>query len=465
MTVWLIVFGALYTCGLAYSAAVGRRDVSQGPRAQLMAGRGVGTFLGFMTFSATLFSTFTLMGMPDFVRTHGVGGWIFLGVTDVAVAFVALWFGLRLREHVADRGFLSVSNIVARRAGGRFASFVYLACVSIFLLPYVAIQINGIVLFLASILPGDPSPVLLTGVLLVAILAYSTVGGLRAIIYSDAIQGTVLLVVVWLVALTLISASGGVSDLVSQAAASNEALMSTPGPAALLTNQFLVASFLAIVLMPLSQPQLTVRLAVLKSNADLRLMAVALGIFAIVVILPTVLIGLYGAANYSALSAPQFWSRVLVADQHHVVAAAVIIGLVAAAMSTADSQLYALGTEVASTVARTEQRVLLTQRLVVLIYAGLAASLALVSSDQLVLLARVSFAGTALIAPMVLAAVAARARLGPEVPVLSLGATVLFLLQILGFLPGTVLGARVDLVLLLFVSAGVWLSTVVRGSR
>ena len=103
--------------------------------------------------------------------------------------------------------------------------------------------------------------------------------------YSDAIQGVILLMVTWIIAAVCISKMGGIEPLFAEVGSSNPALLSTPGPKGLFSVQFLVASFLAIVIMPISQPQLTIRLAILKSDKDLRKMAVAVGLFSLLVIL------------------------------------------------------------------------------------------------------------------------------------------------------------------------------------
>lgn len=459
--VFLVVAG-LYVAALVYCAIRGRRE-SGGERSEfLFAHKGIGSTLGFLTFSATLFSTFTLMGMPNFFRTHGVGAWIFLGVTDVAMAFVALWFGLHLRRRIAGFDFTSVSDLLNRSYGGRLAGIVYLIGIFIFLLPYVAIQIRGIAIFLEVVVPGTiPVWVWSFGIMSFMVI-YSTIGGLRAIMYSDAVQGVTLLVVTWIIAIACISHFGGIGSLFTELASDKPALLSAPGPSGLFSTQFLVSSFIVIAIMPISQPQLTIRLAILKTDNDLRRMAVGVGLFAILVILPTVFIGLYGAIRYSGTSTADFLSGVLVSEQSAVIGALAIVGLIAAAMSTADSQLLALGTEFEGAFPKRATHTLTRTKLVILIFAILATALALVSTDQLVMLARVSFAGTAMIAPMVLAAVLKRRQPGVDIPLMALAALAVFLLSNLGVLPANVAGLRLDLATLITVTAFTLLSSFVR---
>jgi SSS family solute:Na+ symporter len=81
-------------------------------------------------------------------------------------------------------------------------------------------------------------------------------------------------------------------------------------------------------------------------------------------------------------------------------------------------------------------------------FAMTALVFAILSSDQLVLLARVSFAGTALMGPLILAAVMTRSTPGREIIVISALGLTLFILALLGVIPDNPGGVRIDLILL-----------------
>ncbi|MDW3094711.1 MAG: sodium:solute symporter family protein [Gammaproteobacteria bacterium] len=454
------IVGGIYILGLIYCSYRGRKELSEEKKTNSSAfmsiGSGIGPILGFLTFAATLFSTFTLMGIPNFFRTHGVGTWIFLGVTDVAMGFVILWFGIKLHKKINTTEYTSVSKFLNQSYGGQIAGFVYMATIFIFLLPYVAIQIRGIGVFLEAVVPLGYSKDFWMIAIVFSMLIYSAIGGLKAIIYSDAIQGVVLLVLTWIVASVCLSNSGGVLNLFEEVKISEEALLSTPGPKGLFTVQFLIVSFITILLMPLSQPQLTNRIAYMRSTSDLKTMAIAVALFSLVVILPTIIIGFYGSVNYSELSAGDFIGKVLVKDQIAVIGAISIVGLIAAAMSTSDSILFALGTELKESIFKKLNNSEFYVLLMIVAFSGLAYLLAKNEGiTDLVLLARLSFAGTALIAPMVICAIYSdddRSNLGWEVPIASLFIVALFLLHVFGFGPNQLIGLRIDLALLIIVS-------------
>lgn len=242
----------------------------------------------------------------------------------------------------------------------------------------------------------------------------------------------------------------------------NPALLSTPGPKGLLNSQFLIASFLAILMIPVTQPQLSTRLVIMKNTRSMYRMAVAVGTFAMLVIFPTIIIGLYGALRYPDASVSEFLGGVLLHDQAAVVGSAAIIGLFAAAMSTSDSQLFAMGNEFRGLISVSESGSLLAARLAIIIFALAALVFSLLSSDQLVLLARISFAGTAMMGPLVILGIlSSRPQGGFMIAASGLG-LMAFILSQAGVLPEMVGTVRMDLFLMMALTLCAIASYIVR---
>lgn len=461
MKIWFFVLGGIYLFALI-SATIGARKQTHSSEDFMTAGSDLGVFLGCLTVAATLFSTFTLLGMPDFFRTHGVGAWIFLAVSDAVLAFVIIWFGFHLRKRASEKGFRGVAGLMTSCYGSRWAGYLYLAGIFLFMIPYVAIQIRGIGIFLNATFPAM-LPVWGWSALIVAVLlTYSELGGLKAIIYADAIQGVILLAVSMIIAYGCVSNFGGVEQMFNEVRTASAELLSVPGPQGLFTTQFLLASFLVIILVPVTQPQITIRLVIMKDLKSMHRMALMLGLFALVVILATVPMGMYGAVHYANDSTSDFLGKTLIADQLPIIAAAVAVGLIAASISTADSQLFALGAELRSMLKGDEKKLMLITKVAIVCFALGALVVAIFSSDQLVLLARVSFAGTAMLAPFILAALLLPRAPGMEVIVATAVALGLFLASVTGLIDGAVGSIRLDLLLILSLSAFTALSVVCR---
>ncbi len=452
MTTWVIVLGILYMGMLAF---VTTRSFKKNKSAEdyLLAGSNIGIALGFLTFAATLFSTFTLLGMPDFFRNNGIGAWIFLAVSDGGMVFLILWFGYYLRRKVAQKGFRGVAGLLVQCYGNRWAGYVSLAGVFLFLTPYVAIQIRGIAIFLTAVFPEALPPWGWSVAIVTIMLVYSEIGGLKAIMYADAVQGLTLLVVTWVIGISCVEHFGNLQLLFEELETTKTALLSVPGPNGLFTPQFLIASFLVILCIPITQPQLTIRIVIMRNLRSTHLMAVAVGIFAILIILPTLFIGMYGALRYADLSTADFLSQVLLYDQPAFIAAVAVVGLLAAGLSTTDSQIFALGTELRSLLHGNEKKVLTTTKIAIVGFAIVALIFSVLASDQLVLLARVSFAGTSMLAPMILAAVLSDRPPNRMVIVFTGLGLAIFIASLLGVLPGQVGPLRMDLLLLILLSA------------
>lgn len=451
MTFWLWVLGGLYAAGLAVFAVRGWQFADD-PDEYITAGSNVGVLIGLLTYSATLFSTFTLMGMPDFFRNHGVGAWIFLAVSDAVQVFLVVWFGYHLRKRAQRLGYRGTAGLLSAAYDNPWAGYVFFGGVFLFLVPYVAIQVRGLAIFLEAVFPEALPAWAWSTAIMVAMLVYSEVGGLRAIIYSDVLQGLTLLTVIWIVGVGCVYHFGGVGAMFEQVAQTEEALLSTPGPEGLFSRQWLIASFFGVILLPITQPQLTTRLMVMRSTEKMNRMAVSIGGFAIAILLPVVAIGMYGAVEYGEATTREFLSNVLLFEQSGLVGAAAVVGLLTAAMSTADSQLFALGTELRSMLSGDEDVVLRRTKLAIVVFGILALLFSVFSSDQLVLLARVSFNGTALLAPLVIAGVFSTRRPGVENIVAAGGALVLFLGSLVGAVPEEVGPIRLDLLLLVGVA-------------
>jgi SSS family solute:Na+ symporter len=280
-------------------------------------------------------------------------------------------------------------------------------------------------------------------------LTYSEIGGLKAIMNADAIQGLTLLIVTWIIGVRCVEYFGDLGNMFDQVEAANAALLSTPGPTNLFSVQFLIASFMVILFIPVTQPQLTIRLVIMRNLKTTHMMAVAVGIFAILIILPTAFIGMYGAIRYPDLATADFLSRVLLYEQPDFIAAVAVVGLLAAGLSTTDSQIFALGTEVRSLLKGNEKKVLSITRYSIFGFAVVALIFSVLAGDQLVMLARVSFAGTSMLAPMILTGVLSKKTMGNEIIIATAATLAIFILSLLGVIPSEVGPLRMDLFLLM----------------
>jgi SSS family solute:Na+ symporter len=149
---------------------------------------------------------------------------------------------------------------------------------------------------------------------------------------------------------------------------------------------------------------------------------------------------------------------VLLFEQTDPVAALVIVGLLAAAISTADSQIFALGTELRSLLPDGTKNPMLVTRIAIMGFGLAALVFAIVSGDQFALLAKLSFKGTAMMGPMILCAILSKKTPHQSIAWLSGTALMLFigtLVKVGGkpLVPKEVHGVNTYLVLMAIVTA------------
>ncbi len=415
----------------------------------MLAGSSVGAVLGILTYAAALFSAFIFIGVPDFFRINGVGAWIFLPVSDGVMFFMIFWFGYHLRQKATEIGYKGMSGMLVTIYRTKWAGYIVFLAAFIFLIPYVAIQIRGISMFLTAIFP-DTLPHYGWAILIISMmLIYSEIGGLKAIVFSDAIQGVLLLSVLIIIGYNSVHHIGNIEALFSQVKQVDPSLLSTPGPKGLFTTQFLIASFLVIVLLPASQPQFSSRIAIMKNMKETYRMAAGLGVVAFLVFVATALIGMYGSVMYTTSSTQEFVENALLFDQPDMVAALAIVGLFAAVLSTSNAQIFALGSEFRSLLSGNDKKNFRHTKIALFIFAMIVLVFSVIIGDELVLLARMSFAGTAMIAPVVIIGVISKRTPGIEIVIASAIALFLFLCSLVKLIPSEIMGWRLDLLLMI----------------
>lgn len=457
MKTWIWILGGLYAALLILASM---KSFKKGRSAEefMFAGSNIGLILGVLTYAAALFSTFTFLGMPDFFRLHGIGAWVFLALSDGIMVFFLVWFGYHIRRKVKTMGFRGIAGLIGNTYGNKYAGYVIFLSAFLFLIPYVGIQIQGISIFMQAAFPNSLPTWGWAGLIIAVMLLYSEIGGFKAIIFSDAIQALLLLTVIWIIGAVCLNHFGGIKSMFEAVKIVDEKLLSIPGPKGLLTPQFLIASMIAIVMIPVTQPQLTTRIVVMKNLKSTHYMAVSLGFFAMLIILPTLFIGMYGAQQYPGASKDEFFANAFLHDQSGFVAALAVIGLIAAGLSTTNAQIFALGSELRGLMKGDEKKIMRITKISIFFFSMIALAFSLKISDQIVLLARVSFAGTALMGPMILLGILSNKKINLTIIPLSFIALVVFLLSLAKIIPNEYLGLRLDLLLFVFLSIAAFLS-------
>jgi len=301
-------------------------------------GRSMGGFVLAMTIIASYTSASSFVGGPGVAYRLGLS-WVLLAMIQVPTTFLTLGI-LGKRFAIMARKTQSVTITDFLRARFQSDAVVILCSVALivfFMAAMLAQFIGGARLF--QTVTGYPY---IIGLMLfgISVILYTAVGGFRAVILTDAIQGIVMVVAVVVVLLAVINAGGGVEKSIATLKAIDPGLITPTGPKNAAPQPFTLSFWVLVGIGVLGLPQTTQRCMAYR---DSRAMHDAMIIGTLLIgfmILCAHLAGTMGRAVFPDLPAGDLVMPTLIVELLSPVWAGIFIaGPLAAIMSTVDSML------------------------------------------------------------------------------------------------------------------------------
>lgn len=388
----LIAFGVYLVMMIAVGAMYMSKNNSSAD--YFLGGRNLGGFVAALSAQASDMSGWLLMGLPGSIYALGTGQvWIAVGLF---LGTVANWLFIsgRLRKYtIASNNSLTLPEFFTNRFRDEKKILLGISSVVIviFFLVYTASALASGGKLFNSIFGIDYHIALAIGA--IVILVYTFMGGFLAVCTTDFIQGTLMLIAllaVPLIAYALIG--GGVGPQLASTgveAASFLDIMQEGGQAITATS---IISSLAWGLGYCGMPHILVRFMAIKDEKELKkskavgivwvflslLFASFIGILGRAYLAPTIL-GEDGAASTESVFIEMIKQIFTVDIAAPFVAGVFLCAILAAIMSTADSQLLVTASAVAEDLYKgifkkdaTEKQVLSLSRAVTVVVAVLA---------------------------------------------------------------------------------------------
>jgi sodium/proline symporter len=327
----------------------------------LLADRKLGPWVAAFSERASGESAWLLIGLPGLAFATGVSTvWVGVGCCS-GIAFSWFVIARRLREETARVGALTLADYFAVRFPGRRPTLRITATVIIlfFFTFYVAAQFLAAGKVLNFYLDIPPVAGMVIGAVL--ILFYTAAGGLLAVSWTDLIQGFIMLLTLAVLPLAALAELGGAGGLHERLSGfGGDYLALAPGATGWAAFSAVIGS-LGIGLGYMGQPHLVLRFMAISSPDEVakgRLIAVG---WALIAFFGAILIGLTGLAHFGPEAMGE--GR-LIADQEQLMplmartfmpewlAVVMIVGAIAAMMSTADSQLLASASAISEDIYR-----------------------------------------------------------------------------------------------------------------
>jgi Na+/proline symporter len=350
---WLGVAGLISYLAVLIGIALAARRArqSESPADHFLAGRGLGVFVLFLTLYATAYSGNSLLGYPGQAYRQGFS-WVM--ATGFMLSIIVVFHALapKLRPIAVRESFVTPGDWVRFRFAGEPGSRALLLAVSFLMAFALANFLFGSLKAMGELTEQFTSAAISYewGVFLLAgmILFYETVGGMRAVAWTDALQGVLMLLGLGALLHWLLGESGGLGSL------TNQILEVRPGAADLPDVSEQINWFSTIVLMGLASvvyPQAIQRIYAARSGRVLRRSFALMSFMPLATTWVVTLIGLAAIARFQGLGdieADRVMPLLLGAWAREglglsIAAMIVFLGALAAIMSTADSVLLSLG--------------------------------------------------------------------------------------------------------------------------
>ncbi|MDH3269937.1 MAG: sodium:solute symporter family protein [Gemmatimonadota bacterium] len=308
----------------------------------LLYGRKAGFIVLYLTVVATFHSAFAFLGSGGFFYTHGIGFWA-AGTWTLLVGAITYVLGPRIWALGKAFGYITPADMLADFYESEAVRVVVAIVSVVFTILYIQVQAQGLGYIINVASGGRISFELGTLILLVVAAAYLMAGGLRAVYWTDVIQGIWMYVAVWVGAMYLAyELFGGPLELWRQVQAQRPDLLSLPGPRGFFTPGMWIGMTITLSFGIIFQPHMMIRYYTAVDAKTIKLLGATTPIYLMTLYIPAALVGLGGAVAMPGLEIPdQIFPELLFAHAPPILTGLILAGATAAAMSTLDSILHA----------------------------------------------------------------------------------------------------------------------------
>ena len=336
---------ALYIVAGTAIALVSRKLGVRSIKEYFVAGHRLGGVLSAISYAATTYSAFMMVGLVGIAYATGVGALGFELAYLLATLLLLGIFAENVWKKAREKGWLTSSQMLSDLYNSAFlgglVAFIYLFA----LLPYTSAQLIGI----GSIFEGIGAGYSLgVGVGAVLVLAWIVIGGVWSIATTDLFQGLWMIIaagsfVFWLV-FFLVPSSGVNLGLISDALTKASYTGVEP--------RWPIHVFLAYTIpwwfFAVTNPQVVRKLYMPADEGSLKKMIKYFGLYGFLYTVIVVFVGMVAKGLTLLGSFPEVTNRdlvtpILLTYTNPVLASVIYVSIVAAAITTSNSIVFSVG--------------------------------------------------------------------------------------------------------------------------
>ena len=358
----IIYLAAMVAVGVFFS----RKGSGSSSSEFYLGGRKLGPLVTAMSAEASDMSSYLLMGLPGLAYLCGLPEvtWTVIGL---AVGTYLNWLivARRLRRYSASLKAITIPDFFSRRYGDQRHLLSCLAAIIIlvFFVPYTASGFKAVGTLFNSLLGVDYHAAMIVGA--AVIIGYTVLGGFLAVSTTDLIQSVIMSIALVVVVLFGVYHAGGWSTVLENARALPGYLSLTQGynaatGEAASFGALPIVSTLAWGLGYFGMPHILLRFMAIRDEKELKMSRRIASVWVVISMAIAIVIGIIG---YSVSAAGKIPFLTTSADSETVViqlatlmsthgfllaiaAGVTLAGILAATMSTADSQLLTAASSV-----------------------------------------------------------------------------------------------------------------------
>ncbi len=417
--VWTII--SIYIVIALVIAYLSRSGKQTNMASYFLGDRKLNGFVSALSYSATTYSAFMLVGLAGLTYNGGVGAFGFEIIYFMGVSLVAL-FGPRFWLVGKKYGYVTPSEMLGDRYNSKAVAIVVSISSCVFLIPYSAVQLAGVGYLLQGV-TNDAIP-FTTGVIIATVLAivFSYIAGMRSVAWTDSLQSLMMVLTSTVVVILIIRGLGGLGGFFGALETNQPESLTVPG-----NGFFSFTSFLSLTIpwffFSISNPQVSQRLFMPASLKSLRQMLMGFLIFGFIYTVVSVVWGfsasiMFPGLENADLATPKLLSSELVPP---ILGAIVMVGIMAAAISTIDSILLTLSSLFARDVygnikkGSNDRKQLTVGKVIIPIIAVLSYLFAQLELDLIAVLSVSASAGLIVVVPSIIGAFFWRRGTAPAV--------------------------------------------------
>ena len=406
----------LYLCFVIFAGVMIGRRSKKGAEGFYLGGRGLGPLVTAMSAEASDMSSWLLMGLPGVAYLSGAAdaGWTAVGL-GLGTYLNFLLVAKRIRRCSVRLGAITIPSFISKRYGEKKPVIMCISSliILIFFVPYVASGLAAIGKLFHSLFGWNYMLAVVIGA--AVIISYTSVGGFSAVATMDLIQSVIMTLALIVITCFGIHQAGGPAAVAENA-------KSLPGYLSLVTTHdpatgaaapygaMNIASMLAWGLGYFGMPHILVRFMAIRDEEELTLSRRIASVWVVISMAVAVGIGMIGRAVSSAgrirtLTGSESETVIIQIAEllseygvlPAVAAGLILAGILAATMSTADSQLLSAASAFSENLLQdvfgirlTQKQTMRAARLTVVCIAAVAVFLA--ADPQSSVFAIVSFA-------------------------------------------------------------------------